>query len=110
MDAHVPLAITEGLRRRNVAVLTAQEDRSNELDDPILLDRATALGRALFTRDKDFLQEGARRQRLGIPFAGIIFAAQLDVTIGQCIADLELLAKVFEPADVANRVEYLPLR
>jgi len=32
------------------------------------------------------------------------------LTIGQCIEDLELIAKVYEPDDVANRVEFLPLR
>ena len=34
----------------------------------------------------------------------------MNVTIGQCVADLELIAKVYEPADMANRVEYLPLQ
>jgi hypothetical protein len=55
MDHHVPSAITAGLRRRGVAVLTAAED-----------------GSAMLVRD------------------------------------LELIAKVFEPADMHNRVEYLP--
>ncbi len=43
MDVHVPRAITNGLRRRGVEVITAQEDGSVELDDPPLLDRANAL-------------------------------------------------------------------
>jgi hypothetical protein len=30
------------------------------------------------------------------------------VTIGQCVANLELIAKVYEPEDMANRVE--PIR
>ena len=44
-DVHVPAAITDQLRRRGVDVLTAQEDGSGELDDPVLLERATALRR-----------------------------------------------------------------
>ena len=68
-----------------------------------------ALGRAVFTQDEDFLREAHRRQETGEAFAGVIYAHQLDVTIGRCVSDLELIVKVYEPADLANRVEYLPL-
>jgi hypothetical protein len=47
---------------------------------------------------------------VGLAFAGVIYAHQLHVTLGQCIADLELIASVGEPADLANRIYYLPLR
>ena len=50
MDHHVPSAITEGLRRRGVDVLTAADDESATLDDESLLDRATALDRVLFSQ------------------------------------------------------------
>ena len=110
MDVHVPSAITEGLRRRGVTVVTAQEDVSDLLEDPQLLDRSTELGRVLFTRDEDLLSEGTRRQRSGASFAGIIYAHQLRVTIGQCVHDLELISKVYDPADIANRIEHLPLK
>jgi predicted nuclease of predicted toxin-antitoxin system len=109
MDVHVQLPITTGLRSRGVDVLTAQEDGTDQVSDPDLLDRATALGRVVFTRDEDFLREGARRQQSGESFAGIIYAHQLYVSIGQCVQDLELLAKVYEPEDMADRVDYLPL-
>jgi hypothetical protein len=33
---------------------------------------------------------------------------QLAISIGQAIHDLELLAKVLDPGDIRNRVEYLP--
>src|SRR5215510_8696037 len=52
-DVHVPYAITLGLRLRGVDVLTSQEDGTREVDDDVLLDRATALGRVLFSQDKD---------------------------------------------------------
>ena len=61
MDVHVHAAITEGLRLRGVDVLTAQEDGGRRLRDPALLDRATALGRVLFTQDDDLLREAAER-------------------------------------------------
>jgi hypothetical protein len=95
---------------RGVDVLTAQTDGTAQLDDASLLDRARQMGRVLFTRDNDLLAEAASRQRAGIPFAGVIYAHQLRVTIGQCVQDLEIIAKCGEPADLANRVEHLPLR
>lgn len=109
MDVHIPYAISFGLRLRKVDVVTSQEDGTTELEDSDLLDRATALGRALFTQDTDFLRIARERQRCEIGFSGIIFANQTDVTISACVRDLELIAKVYDPEESVNRVEYLPL-
>lgn len=109
MDVHVRWAITAGLRRRNLDVLTAQEDGAARFEDPALLDRATQLGRVLVGQDDDLLQEAARRQAAGERFSGVVYSHQLRITVGQAIRDLELLATVYEPADMENRVEYLPL-
>jgi predicted nuclease of predicted toxin-antitoxin system len=109
MDVHVPAAVTEGLRLRSVDVITAQEDGASTLSDPELLDRATALGRVLFSQDDDLLREGARRQAAGEAFAGVIYAHQLRITIGQCVHDLELIAKVEEPEGIADQVVRIPL-
>jgi hypothetical protein len=110
MDVHVPHAITAGLRLREVDVLMAQEDGIRRLPDTMLLDRATALGRVLFSQDEGLLREAAQWLQRGVFFAGVIYAHQLKVTIGQCLSDLALLAHVNDPEDFANRVEYLPLR
>jgi hypothetical protein len=110
MDVHVRQAITLGLCLRGVDVLTAHEDDASRLPDTLLLDRATALGRVLFSQDEDLLHEAAQRQQRGLPYAGVIYAHQLKVTIGQCVRDLELLARVGAPEDFADRVQYLPLR
>jgi len=109
MDQHVPRAITVGLRLREVDVLTAHEDDVSHLDDPELLDRASELGRVLFTQDDDLLAEAARRQRESIPFCGLIYAHQLRVPIGTCIHGLEIIAKAGEPQDLINCVQFLPL-
>jgi predicted nuclease of predicted toxin-antitoxin system len=110
MDVHVPAPITRALLRLGVDVKTAQEDGTTELPDDELLNRATALNCALFTRDEDLLAEANLRQTAGQFFAGVIYAHQLRVTIGRCISDLEIIAKVGEPADLHNGVEHLPLR
>lgn len=88
MDHHVPRAITAGLRLRGVDVVTAYEDGASQLDDPALLDRATSLGRVLFTQDDDLLAEAARRQGEGVYFSGVVCAHQLRVSIGTCVEDL----------------------
>ena len=109
MDHNVPRAISEGLRARGVDILTSFEDRTNELNDADLLDRANEMGRVLFSRDYNLLQEAKKRQRNKTPFRGIIYAHQLRVSIGGCIHDLEIIAKAGEPEDLESRVEYLPL-
>jgi hypothetical protein len=109
MDVHVPRAVTEELRLRGGDVLTAQQDNKAELEDSDLLNRATALGRLMFSQDEDMLREATQRQRRGQNFAGLAYAHQLEVTIGQMIQDLEIIAKLGEADEVANRVQYLPL-
>jgi predicted amidohydrolase YtcJ len=109
MDHHVHIAITRGLRLRGVTVLTAEEDGTKQLADPLLLDRTTALGYVLFTQDVDLLAEAARRQAAGQAFAGVVYGHQRGVSVGRCVQDLELMAKVLDPVDMMNRVVYLPL-
>ena len=109
MDENVRFEITLGLRSRDVDVMTVQEDGMASASDPDVLDRATALRRVLFTNDEDFVIEAASRQRNGTEFYGIIFAHPMDVTIGTCIADLELIAKLSEPEELLNQLWRLPL-
>jgi len=110
MDVNVRSEITRQLRARGVDVLISEEDGTREFSDSDLLDRATSLGRLLFTRDADLLAEAGMRQRSGVTFSGVIYAHQLLVTIGQCVAELELIAKLGHRAEWVNRVEYLPLK
>ncbi len=97
-------------QRLRTGSVSAQEDGSAQLEDSDLLDRATAIGRALFSQDSDSLAEADRRQRSDIPFAGIIYAPQQALSIRRFIEELETIAKAGEPHDTMNRVTYLPLR
>ena len=110
MDVHVRGEITEGLRRRGVDVLTAQEDDTDTLADAQLLDRAGALDRLLFSQDEDLLVEAVSRQRSGRAFRGVIYAHQLNITIGQAVDDLELIAQASDLSAFAGQVVYLPLK
>jgi len=68
MDVNVRIEITQGLRHRGINVLRAQEDSAGRLPDPRLLDRATALNRALFSHDPDLIAEAAHRQATSVEF------------------------------------------
>jgi hypothetical protein len=59
--------------------------------------------RVLFTQDKDFL----RLDAAGLEHAGIAFAAKDTKTIGEIIQRLVLIWEVYEPEEIAARVEYL---
>lgn len=110
MDVHVRGEVTEGLRRRGVDVLTAQEDGAGQLDDSVLLDRATELGRVLFSQDEDLLVEASNRQREGTDFATLVYGHQLNVSVSICIQDLELFAKAATEQEQRGRVVFLPLK
>ena len=109
MDVHVKAAITAGVRRRGIDVVTAQEDGTIRLEDVSLLDRTTALGRVLFSQDDDLLAIARARQLQGMSFAGLIYGHQLAATIGKYVLDLEVVCTVLDPEDMTNRIEYLPL-
>lgn len=108
MDVHVPAAIVEQLRRRGVNVLTASEDGTTELSDNAVLQRATHLGRVVFTQDIRFKALAEQWQRQNRPFAGLLFGHQLGGTIGQYVKDLELIGHASEPGEWQNTVGYLP--
>jgi hypothetical protein len=108
MDHHINSAITAGLRRRGVDVLTCAEDSMDRSDDTRILQRATELGRAVFTQDDDFLAIADEWLEAGRELAGVIYAHQLAITIGQAVRDLELVAKVLEPVEITNKIVFLP--
>jgi len=108
MDIHVPQAVTNQLRRRGVDVLTANEDGATLLDDERLLHRATALQRVMVTQDIRFSVRATAWQAEGKPFAGLAFAHQLSITIGQFVRDLEIIAKVSLDGECDNQIFRLP--
>jgi predicted nuclease of predicted toxin-antitoxin system len=109
-DHHVPSAICDGLRAKAIDVLTTSDDATESWEDDAILQRATDLGRLVFTQDVDFLLIASHWAQQGRPFAGVVYGHQLRITIGQAIRDLELLAAIMTADEMRNRVEYLPLR
>jgi predicted nuclease of predicted toxin-antitoxin system len=107
-DVHVDKAIHDQLRLRGVDVLRAQDDDAAEMTDEALLDRATELGRIIFTQDIRFKALAEERQRQGKVFSGLLFGNQWGVTIGNYVKDLELIAKATDPPEWVNVVVHLP--
>jgi hypothetical protein len=42
-------------------------------------------------------------------FAGVIYVHPMQLTIGQTVTELEILAEAGHPEDFLNRIEILPL-
>ncbi len=110
LDVHVPSSIASELRHRGVDVMTAREDGTAELTDDALLERASQLGRVIFTQDIRFKALAESWQREGRNFAGLLFGHQLHGSIGQYVRDLDLIARATDTADWTSQVEQLPLR
>jgi len=109
MDQHISRAITAGLRQRGPDVLTAYDDGADRRHDDLLLDRARALGRLLFSQDQDLLIEAHQRQHADRAFGGISYAHQLRISVGQCIDDLELIAQTCSADERHSASEFVRL-
>lgn len=109
IDENVARQVTTGLRLRDVDVLTVQEDERTGYPDEIIFERANELNRVLFSQDDDFLVKATRLQIECKQFSGVIYAHKLRVSIGDCVRDLEIIAKACNYEDFINHVEYLPL-
>jgi Domain of unknown function (DUF5615) len=101
-DENVPTAVTEGLRRRGVEVLTAQRANLRQAADSQHLALALAEGRVSFTLDADFLHLHAT----GEAHAGIVYAPQLTPT-GTQVRGLMLIYDVLSPEDMTRHVEFM---
>ena len=102
MDEHVHLAVTAGLRRRGVNVLTAQEAGLLNTPDEVHLLMAAELGRVIFTQDANFL----RLHSSGMRHSGIVYAHQR-TPIGSIVRGLMLVYQVLALDDMRDHLEFL---
>jgi hypothetical protein len=84
------------------------EDSADKLPDDAVLQRASDLGRIVFTQDIRFKALAEQWQRQNRPFAGLLFGHQLGGTIGQYVKNLELIGQASEVDDWRNTVGHLP--
>lgn len=102
MDEHVPTAVTDGLRRRGVDVLTAQEAGMLQGEDIHHLAFASGQGRVIFTQDADFL----RLHAAGRTHAGIVYAPQQS-GVGSLVRNLVLVHDVLSAEEMTDHVEFI---
>jgi predicted nuclease of predicted toxin-antitoxin system len=107
MDESVSGRITEPLLLGGIDALRAQDHAEGASDEDVL-NRAIELKRVLVTQDTDHLAIGTQYQREGRAFTGIVFIRK-DVSIGQAVSDLKVLANTTNLDDWKSRVEYLPI-
>jgi hypothetical protein len=103
LDEHCDPAIAAGLRLHGVDVTTTPEAGLLNADDKEHITYGVATDRVIFTQDQDFLRHDAA----GVEHRGIAFCHQQSRSIGQIIAGLLLIWEVYEPAEMARRVEYI---
>jgi hypothetical protein len=60
--------------------------------------------------DDDLLAIARERQATGVFFAELIYGHQLAATVGTYVLDLEVVCQVLDPEELANWIEYLPLK
>ena len=103
LDEHIPKAVAEGLRRRGIDVLTIQGAGRVGDPDRKQLAYAALKRRVLVTFDDDFLALDAA----GASHSGIVFSQAGRRSVGELIESLVLIAKVIEPGEMRNHIEFI---
>jgi len=94
--------VAEGLKRRDVKVITAKDAGNLGLSDEQQLEYARQKGLVVVTHDDDFLSLA-----LEMEHKGIVFVHQQKYSIGDLIRNLKLLWDVLKQKDMVNHVEFL---
>ena len=104
--------IVRGLLRRspNIDVKRVQDAGLSGADDPTVLAWAASEDRVLLTHDvATMTQHAYDRIAEGSQMPGV-FEIGADLSVGEVIEELVLLAECSHPGEWMNQVRYLPLR
>lgn len=102
LDAHVPRAVAQGLQRRGVDVVRAQETGMIDADDEDHLRYSEKECRVIVTQDADFLRLHSR----GVTHCGISYAPQ-PTPARVIIHGLMLIYELLTPEEMKGHVEFL---
>lgn len=103
-DENIERSIVEGLRRRKIEVLSAIELGYIGKPDEFHIKKASEMNAIILTHDSDFLRIASSKD---VTHNGIIFSHSKNVSIGQCIRGVELIARVLTDKDMKNYIEFL---
>jgi predicted nuclease of predicted toxin-antitoxin system len=103
-DENIERSIIEGLQRRKIEVVSARELGYIGKPDEFHIKKASEIKAVILTHDIDFLRMASSPE---INHHGIIFSHPKNVSIGQCIRGVELIAKILTGKDMENHIEFL---
>ena len=103
-DENIETSIIDGLRRRRITVHSAVELGCRGKSDKFHLSKAEELDAIVLTHDVDFLIMASSQD---VIHRGIIFSHSKNVSIGECIRGVEMIAKVLSDRDMRNHIEFL---
>ena len=106
-DECVDHRIVTGLRRRHISVISAHDEGLLGASDERHLQRAVELGRTIVTEDHDFLVMVSERAEEAMKSPGLIFILP-GTSVGDAIRSIHLIATVFEPNELEDRIEWVP--
>lgn len=101
-DENIPRVVVRELRNSRVDIVSAVELERRGASDVDHLRWAAADGRAVLTRDKDFLRLHAN----GVAHCGIAYASQKR-TVGQMVTGVLRLLQTKDAAGMNGQLEYL---
>ena len=110
-DENIHGDLVRGLRRKfpDVEIVRVQEIGLQGADDPVILEHAALDDRIVITRDRNSMIGFAyERVIAGQPMPGV-FVLREDLTIGQAINAIQVVAACSEQYEWKDRVEFLPL-
>ena len=98
-DENIERSIVEGLRRRKIEVFSARELGYLGKPDEFHIRKASEMKAVILTHDIDFLRIVSREE---VAHNGIIFSHSKNVSVGQCIRRVELIARVLTDKIMEN--------
>lgn len=105
-DENVPIAVSKGLKRRGINILTVQEVKLLSKNDWEQLKYASQQQRVIITHDSDFLTL-IRKEK--IEHQGILFFTR-QVGIGEAVEEIERIWLTYSAEDLQGAVLFLPMR
>lgn len=106
VDENVPIAVSKGLKRRGMDILTVQEAKLLSKNDREQLQYAFQQQRVIITHDSDFLIL-VRKEK--IKHQGILFFTR-QVGIGEAIEEIERVWLTYPEEDLRGIVLFLPMK
>ncbi|PZO57648.1 MAG: hypothetical protein DCF15_06570 [Phormidesmis priestleyi] len=103
MDENVGNAVTKGMRRRGVDVITTSEANMIGASDEEQLAFALSQNRVIFTQDDDFL----RLHQATEHHAGIVYCYKGSRSTGEIIQALYLIWECISPDEIMAQVEFI---